>query len=52
MDCRISNVEETKNIVYGFNDDFLPLKTYVNITEGNALRIDWNDVIPAEKLCL
>lgn len=43
-------LEETKNIVYGFNDDFLPLKTYVNITEGNALRIDWNDVIPAEKL--
>lgn len=41
-------LEETKNIVYGFNDDFLPLKTYVNITEGNALRIDWNDVIPAE----
>ena len=28
---------------------FLPLKTYVNITEGNALRIDWNDVIPNEK---
>lgn len=43
-------LEETKNIVYGFNDDFLPLKTYVNIAEGNALRIDWNDVIPAEKL--
>lgn len=40
-------LEETKNIVYGFNDDFLPLKTYVNITEGNALRLDWNDVIPA-----
>ena len=29
-------LEETKSIVYGFNDDFLPLKTYVNITEGNA----------------
>jgi hypothetical protein len=43
-------LEETKNIVYGFNDDFLPLKTYVNITEANALRIDWNDVVPAEKL--
>ena len=43
-------LEETKNIVYGFYDDFLPLKTYLNITEGNALRIDWNDVIPAEKL--
>ncbi len=43
-------LEETKNIVYGFNEDFLPLKTYVNITEANALRIDWNDVVPAEKL--
>lgn len=43
-------LEETKNIVYGFHDDFLPLKTYVNITEGNALRIDWNDVVPADKL--
>ena len=26
--------------------DFLPLKTYTNILEGNALRIDWNKVIP------
>lgn len=43
-------MEETKNIVYGFNDDFLPLKTYVNITEGNALRLDWNDVVPASRL--
>lgn len=43
-------LEETKSIVYGFNDNFLPLKTYVNIREGNALRIDWNDVIPAYKL--
>ena len=43
-------LEETKSIVYGFNDDFLPLKTYVNITEANALRIDWNDVVPTEKL--
>ena len=43
-------LDETKSIVFGFNDDFLPLKTYVNITEANALRIDWNDVVPAEKL--
>ena len=26
--------------------DFLPLKSYTNIREGNALRIDWNDVGP------
>ena len=30
--------------------DFLPLKTNAHIVEGNALRIDWNDVIPKEKL--
>ena len=43
-------MEETKNFVYGFNDDFLPLKTYVNITEGNALRLDWNNVISKSRL--
>ncbi len=43
-------LEETKSIVYGFNDDFLPLKTYVNIVEGNALRLDWNNVISTDKL--
>ena len=30
--------------------DFLPLKTNAHIVEGNALRIDWNDVVPKEKL--
>ena len=30
--------------------DFLPLKSYANIVEGNALRVDWNEVVPAEKL--
>ena len=30
--------------------DFLPLKSYTNIREGNALRIDWNDVVPASGL--
>ena len=28
---------------------FLPLKTYVNIIEGNALRINWNDVLSIDK---
>jgi hypothetical protein len=27
----------------------LPLTDYGNIRQGNALRIDWNDVVPAEK---
>ena len=30
--------------------DFFPLKSYSNIVEANALRIDWNSVIPKEKL--
>ena len=30
--------------------DFFPLKSYSNIVEENALRIDWNKVIPKEKL--
>ena len=30
--------------------DFLPLKSYANIIEANALRIDWNTVITKEKL--
>jgi hypothetical protein len=43
-------LQETKAIIYGFDDDFLPLKTYVNIVEGNALRIDWESVVPRDKL--
>ena len=30
--------------------DFLPLKSYANIVEDNALRIDWETVIGKEKL--
>ena len=41
---------ETEKIIT-FEDDFLPLKTYANITEGNALRIDWHTVVPVERLC-
>ena len=42
-------LKETENIVQ-MDLDFLPLKTYANIVEGNALRIDWNNVIPKDKL--
>ena len=42
-------MQETDEIV-GLNLDPLPLKTYTNIHEGNALRMDWNDVIPASEL--
>ena len=30
--------------------DFLPLKSYSNIIEANALRIDWESVVPKDKL--
>ena len=40
---------ETEKIV-GQEIEFLPLKSYTNITESNALRIDWKDVIAPEKL--
>lgn len=42
-------MEETESIVH-LNLDFLPLKSYANIVEGNALRVDWEDVVPKEKL--
>lgn len=38
-------LEETKDIFYA-DWDFLPLKTYTHIHEGNALRMDWNEVLP------
>ena len=42
-------MKKTEEILH-MNLDFLPLKSYTNITEGNALRIDWNDVVPKEEL--
>ena len=40
---------ETEKIIR-HDIDFLPLKSYHNIYEANALRIDWNEVVPKEKL--
>jgi len=42
-------LQETAKIV-SFNIDPLPLKSYHNIHEGNALRLDWSDVIAPDKL--
>ena len=42
-------MQETEKIVQ-VDLDFLPLKSYTNIVEGNALRIDWEDVVPKDKL--
>ena len=42
-------MRETENILH-INLDFLPLKSYTNIKEENALRIDWNKVVPKQEL--
>lgn len=42
-------MKETEEIVL-MNLDFLPLKSYTNIVEGNALRINWEDVVLKSKL--
>lgn len=42
-------LHETEQII-NMNIDFLPLKSYANITEGNALRIDWNEAVPKTEL--
>ncbi|MBE6677719.1 MAG: class I SAM-dependent DNA methyltransferase [Ruminococcaceae bacterium] len=41
---------KTKELLPYIKDDFLPLVSYANIVEGNALRIDWETVVPKEKL--
>ena len=41
-------LKETEDI-FAMHLDFLPLKTNAFIHEGNALRIDWNSVLPADK---
>ncbi len=42
-------LKETEDIIL-MNLDFLPLKTNAYIVEGNALRIDWESVVPKYKL--
>ena len=42
-------LRETEEIV-GHDIDFLPLKTNASIIEGNALKLDWNTVVPKERL--
>lgn len=41
-------MKKTEDIVH-MDLDFLPLKTYANIVEANALRINWEEVVPKEK---
>ena len=42
-------MKETKEIVYT-TKEFLPLTSQANIVEGNALRINWENVVPKDKL--
>ena len=42
-------MKETEEIM-NTNLDFLPLKSYANIVEGNALRTDWETVVPKDEL--
>lgn len=42
-------MKETEEIIH-MSLDFLPLKTNAYITEGNALRLDWGDIVPVSEL--
>ena len=42
-------LEETKDTVY-YNKNFLPLDSNDSIYEGNALRMDWNDIVKPYEL--
>lgn len=42
-------MKETEDIV-NMNLDFFPLKSYPNIVEGNALRLNWEDIVPKNEL--
>ena len=42
-------MKETEEIVH-MHLDFLPLTSYANIVEGNALQTDWETVVPKDKL--
>ena len=42
-------LKQTEDIIH-HQIDFLPLKSYANITEANALRVDWTEVVPKHEL--
>ena len=42
-------MRETQKIA-DFHDEFIPLKSYSNITEANAIRTDWAEIISPAKL--
>ena len=42
-------IRNTEAIIHA-DIQFLPLKSYANIVEGNALRLDWETIVPKDKL--
>lgn len=42
-------LKETEDLI-NMNLDFFPLKSYPNIVEGNALRLDWESVVKMDEL--
>ena len=42
-------MHETERIIQR-DLEFLPLRNYANIHEANALRVDWGEIVPKEKL--
>lgn len=47
--AELQMLQETENII-GKPLDFLPLKSYSKITEGNALTLDWEQCAPRDEL--
>lgn len=45
-----SQMMHETELLMQMNLDFLPLKSYANIVEGNALRVDWESVVPKDEL--
>lgn len=47
--AELQTMQETEEII-GKSLDYLPLKSYSNITEGNALTLDWEQCAPKSEL--
>ena len=45
-----SQMMQRTEMIVSMHLDFLPLKTNANIVEGNALQIDWSEVVSLSKL--
>ena len=45
-----SQMMKETSVILQKNLEFLPLKSYANIVEGNALRLDWESVVPKNEV--